>query len=403
MNWLWLIGGATLGVIWIWRVLDAFLGMRKMPDLAAPAFDAMPANAAGEVPPVSIIVPARNEAEHVEATLQSLLALDYPGCRVIAVDDRSNDATGQILDRLGDENRDGMRVIHVEELPAGWLGKTHAMWVAVQSIADLASGEPGRSSKAIDDGWLLFTDADVIFRPDALRRAVVYAEQSGADHLVLLPKVEVETAGGRMMLAFFGILFLFWHRPWKAADPRASDSIGIGAFNLVRIRVYQAVGGWQALRLAVVEDMKLGETIKRHGFAQKVAAGQSLLRNFWARDASGIMNNLTKNFFALARYSLGRSLGVCLLLLLFHVVPFAAIFLAPGLAKLGFAATLVAIAAVYVARSQSGTSPFYFLLHPLAAMLYIYVMLRSMALTLWRGGVVWRGTKYPLGELRRQG
>ena len=105
------------------------------------------------MPRVSIIVPARNEAEHIEAALVSLLQLDYPDYEVIAVDDRSNDATGVILDRLashwrahGEASDHRLKVLHVSDLPQGWLGKVHAMWKAAQQ----ATGE-----------WLLFTDADV--------------------------------------------------------------------------------------------------------------------------------------------------------------------------------------------------------------------------------------------------
>ncbi len=158
--------GVFLAVAWLSRLVAAAFGMRKIAEITRSEYDVAPADASGRVPRVSIIVPARNEAEHIEAALLSVLELDYPDYEVIAVDDRSEDATGTILDRLqadwrerGEALHHRLKVLHIHELPPGWLGKTHAMWQAGKQ----ATGD-----------WLLFTDADVVFRADALRRAVMY-------------------------------------------------------------------------------------------------------------------------------------------------------------------------------------------------------------------------------------
>src|SRR5215469_13916359 len=179
--------GLFLALVWISRLFAAAFGMRKIPDLALPEYDLLPLGSNGAVPRVSIVVPARNEAEHIEAALLSLLQLDYPDYEVIAVDDRSEDATGTIIDRLAEEWRPRgeashhlLKVLHVTELPPGWLGKTHAMWLAGKQ----ATGD-----------WILFTDADVVFRNDALRRAVSYAERVRGDHLVLFPTMIMKSAG----------------------------------------------------------------------------------------------------------------------------------------------------------------------------------------------------------------
>ena len=232
--------------------------------------------AANGEPWVSIIVPARNEEEDTCATLTQLLALDYSNYELIAVDDRSTDRTGQIMDEVaagscgadipvrlptasallteadkacpelaeGSVRSTRLRVIHISDLPPGWLGKTYAMWTAGQE----ATGD-----------WLLFTDADVLFKPDALRRAVAYAEAELADHVVLFPRMIMKRPSERMMIAFFQALFVFGHRPWKVADPKARDHMGVGAFNMVRRSVYDAVGTYSALRMEVVDDMKLGK------------------------------------------------------------------------------------------------------------------------------------------------
>ena len=116
-----------------------------------------------------------------------------------------------------------------------------------------------RANQASGD-WLLFTDADVLFRADALSRAIAYAEAESADHVVLFPRMIMHSPGERMMIAFFQTLFVFGHRPWKVADPKTKDHMGVGAFNLIRRRVYEAVGTYQALRFEVLDDMKLGKS-----------------------------------------------------------------------------------------------------------------------------------------------
>ncbi len=377
----WILG-LLLGAVWLHRLLDAAMGMPAIPDIARPEWDV-----AAEGVAVTVIVPARNEQEHVERTLRSLLALEYPRLEIIAVDDRSTDTTGAIMDRVAaQESGRRLQVIHVEDLPSGWLGKTHAMWLA--------------SQRAIGE-WLLFTDADVVFRADALRRAMRYVEQQKADHLIVFPTLEMRSPGERMMIAFFQALFTFGHRPWKVADPKTRDHMGVGAFNLVRRSAYKSVGTYERLRLAVIDDMKLGELLKQNGFAQRNVFGTDLLSIHWAKGGMGVVHNLTKNMFALMLFRWPRAVAAAFLLGLLNLGPFLGLLLAPGWAKAGYGAATFAIFALYVGMSmKSKISPIYFLAHPVSTVMFVFILLRSTFLTLWQGGVVWRGTKYPLEELR---
>ena len=383
MNWLWTILGAVLAAVWLDRLRDAALGLPTIPEITQPQWDHEPEGK----PRVSIIVAARDEEDHVEAAVGSLLALDYPDYEVIAVNDRSSDRTGEILDRLARENPVRLRVLHVTELPPGWLGKPHAMGLAAQQ----ATGD-----------WLLFTDADVTFRPDALRRALFCAEQSRADHLVLFPTATMHSRSERMMFGFFPLLVVFGHRPWKVADPKTKDYVGMGAFNLVRRNVYEALGAREALRMDVLDDMKLGKLVKEGGYQQRVAAGYGLISLRWGRGALGVLENLTKNLFALMLYRWPRTLGAAFLLLVLNLGPFAGLVWAQGWARLGYALAFSAVALIYLCMSRySLISPLYVVLHPISTTLFAYTLLRSMFLALGRGGVVWRGTKYPLEELRK--
>jgi glycosyltransferase involved in cell wall biosynthesis len=399
MGYFYWIAGIFLALAWASRILDAALGMPSVADVSQPQWDRNPVCPSGN-PRVSIIVPARNEEDSIEQALRTLLALDYDNYEVIAVNDRSTDRTGEIMEALA--NQAGaplpaavaetghflrLRIIHHTELPPGWLGKTHAMWTA----AGQATGD-----------WILFTDADVLFKPDSLRRALAYAEAEPADHVVLFPRMIMKRPGEYMMIAFFQTMFMFGHRPWKVADPSTDDHMGVGAFNLVRRRVYEAVGTYAALRMEVLDDMKLGKLVKNAGFAQRNVFGRDLISIRWARGAMGVVNNLTKNFFAVLSFQPWRTWLSAFALAFLNFGPFLGLWLAHGWAKIPYAIALASMFLIYLGMSwRSAVPPYYFLLHPVSTALFIYTLLRSMALTLWNDGIVWRGTKYPLEELRK--
>jgi glycosyltransferase involved in cell wall biosynthesis len=382
MNYFHWIAGCTLGLAWVWRLVDATLGVPTIADISRPEWDRRPAGN----PRVSIIVPARNEGADIAATLTQLLALDYDNYEVIAVDDRSSDRTGEIMGEIAAAAPGRLKVIRISDLPPGWMGKPHAMW----SAGNQATGD-----------WLLFTDADVLFKPDALRRALAYAESERADHLVLFPRMIMKSLGEKMMIAFFQTLFVFGHRPWKVADPKTKDHMGVGAFNLVRRQVYEAVGTYAALRFEVLDDMKLGKVVKTAGYAQRNVFGADLISIRWAKGAMGVVDNLTKNFFALMSFQWPRALASCFALAFLNLMPFVGVFLAHGWPRLGYAVALFSMFAIYVGMStQSDIPPYYFLMHPVSTALFVYTMLRSTFLTLGKGGITWRGTFYPLKELR---
>jgi len=381
------IAGSILALAWFSRIVEAAIGMPGVADIARPEWNLRP-TAPQREPRVSVIVPARNEEENICETLLRLLALDFSNYEVIAINDRSTDRTGEVMDEVALSSDPGLlRVIHISELPSGWLGKTHAMWTA----ATEATGD-----------WLLFTDADVLFRPDSLRRAVAYAEAERADHLVLFPRMIMKSAGEKMMVAFFQVLFLFGHRPWKVADPKARDHMGVGAFNMVRRSAYESVGTYSALRMEVVDDMKLGKVVKNAGFVQRNVYGEDLISLRWAKGAFGMVDNLTKNFFAVLSFQWWRTVAAIVGLGFLNLGPFLGVFLAHGWARVPYGIALGSMFAIYCGMSfRSPIPPYYFVLHPISTSLFMYTLWRSMWRTLRDDGIVWRGTKYSLEELRR--
>ena len=367
---------------WLAKTIEASFGMPRIANLLRARYDRQPEG----MPSLVVIVPGRNEERDIAACLESLLAQDYPLLQIVAVDDRSTDSTGGQMDALAAAHPDNLRAMHIRELPPEWLGKTHAMAVAA------ASG---------DSDWLLFTDADVLFTTDSLRRSLVYAVESGADHLVTVPTPVIRRWDEGMILGFFQIFGMWGARPWKIADPKAHlDAIGVGAFNLVRRAAYEKVGGFEALRMEIVEDIGLGRRIKAAGLAQRIAFAPGLVRVHWAAGAWGLVDVLTKNLFSAFRFHVSLALGACVWLTVFCVAPVFGLLLRET--RLPTLLTLLAIAQTYRLYGRvSGIPVWQALLFPVGALLFLVALLRSMATTLRQGGVIWRGTLYPLRTLRQ--
>ena len=361
--------------------VDAAIGLQRIAWLA----DLPRAGPAG-LPRLSVVVAARNEAPHLRAALESLLAQDYPALEIVAVNDRSEDETGAILAGLAAAHS-RLRVVTVQALPAGWLGKNHA----------LAQGAASASG-----AFLLFTDADVIFAPGALRRAMGYVSSQVLDHLAVAPAITSHSRAVRVFVAGFAIFFGLLTQPWRVRDPRSRAAVGIGAFNLVRRTAYEAAGGHRPIRLRPDDDLMLGRLLKRAGARSDMLFGAGALSVDWYGNLRDLTNGLLKNSFAGAGYSVPAVVAAAAMLVLLAIGPPAGVLLTEGLPRLTFAmTTAILLGAAMLSARTSGLAPALGLALPLSLLLFAYILLRSTAVTLWRGGIEWRGTFYPLAELRR--
>jgi cellulose synthase/poly-beta-1,6-N-acetylglucosamine synthase-like glycosyltransferase len=377
------LSGAAL-LILVVTGLDFVLGSRRIAMLAE-----LPPADGDDLPFISVVVAARNEERNIEAALHSMLDLDYPRLEIIVVDDRSEDRTGEIVRRLAGAPRQAapaLRTIRIDTLPAGWLGKNHAL----QRGAAVATGE-----------LLLFSDADIIMKRGTLRRAVRYMVDNGVDHLALGPEVIMPGA----LPAAFGLtgtlFFSFATRPWKARDPRSRAYVGIGAFNLLRRDLYERMGGHRRIALRPDDDMKLGKLVKLNGGKQDFVHGRGLVAVEWYASLGELARGLTKNTFAALNYSVAVVVAATLGQLLLFVWPPVALAVLRGVPQLLALAAVVLVLLMHgeALRVQRG-APLLALLYPVVSLLMIFIMWRSTLLTLARGGIEWRGTRYPLAELR---
>ena len=378
------LAAATL-LVWVAMALVTAYSHRRVLRLEAIG---SPADGDPPLPRLSVVVAARNEERGVEQALTSLLSVDYPDYEVIFVDDRSGDRTGEIADRLsaGDGR---LKVIHLEELPAGWFGKNHACWRGALA----ASGE-----------LILFTDGDVVFGPAAVTRSARHLLRNGLDHVTALPALAIT---GPLLQA----CVIVWNwgvhvtaRPWKVRDPKSTASFGVGAYSLFRTDSYHAIGGHERVALRPDEDYQLGRLVKLSGRRSELVRAESSLRCEWYRSVAGLVRGTEKNLFAFTGYRITTVLVETAGLLWAGVAPaLLSVALTPvdTLAAALFAASTVVAWGLAMSLARACRFPWWtgFLL-PVASLVVAYSWWRSVFVTL-RRGVAWGGPSIPLSELRQ--
>ena len=381
MHLFWLVLFGLIALFWMTYGLKVAYGALRLPWLK----DYAPATDAG-CPRISVLFAARDEEEKLPGALATLVAVDYPNLEIVAVDDRSTDATARILDEFA-ANHPQLRVVHVCELPPRWLGKPHALQMAYEA----SSGE-----------WLVFTDADVKFRPDALRRVVALARAKELDHLALLGDVERSGFWDTVLITFFGMGFQLAADLHAVSNPNSRAYVGVGAFQMLKRSTYEACGTHRRLAMEVIDDMKLGKLVKQAGFRSGVAVAQDAVSVEWHLGLENLVRGLEKNFFAAAGFSVWTVALQIAAMLLFNVAPFVALaFGGEWIRVLAGISVVIALGFHLGGDAVMRVSPWYCLTLPLGATVFSYILLRSTVITLRQGGIYWRETFYKLEDLRR--
>lgn len=335
-------------------------------------------------PKISIIFAAKNEALSLGEALEKMLMQNYPDFEVIAVNDRSDDETLLVLNAVKHPH---LKVVDLTQLPEHWLGKTHALYRGAQ----VSSGE-----------WLLFTDADVNMWPHTLSAAMGAVNSKKLDHLSLFPKIVLKSYLETVFVSYFSIVFNMRFRTWAARSRRSRAYVGIGAFNLVRREAYEKIGTHRSLALDIADDMMLGKLIKRAGFHQMAMVGDPYVSVRWVEGAKGVLQSLHKNGFRGLNYNRFILIAVTAGMILIDILPFVGLLVFHGIAFWLCAATVILIGFVYLSGIFfMPLTLLAFPAHVFASFLFIYILWRSALSAIKKGGIEWRGTVYPLKELRK--
>ncbi|KIL44285.1 glycosyltransferase [Jeotgalibacillus soli] len=370
-----------VALFWLVIAIDTWKGLRELPTL-----DNEPPTAI--VGKISVIVAARNEAHTIEKSIRSQLQQTYQSIEWILVNDRSTDGTGIIMEKLARlDSR--IHVLHIDNLPAGWLGKNHALYRGyMQSSGSL----------------LVFTDADVHYEPDLLTKAVAFFTRQKLHHLTLSPSLEARSFLLKGFIAYFLFGFSYYKRPWSANREHSKTGIGIGAFNMLDRKTYKIIGTHQAIRMRPDDDLQLGMLVKKHRLKQRLATALPLLKVEWYPSLHEAVKGLEKNTFAGLHYRYSMVLFAIFGVFISQLLPFFTLWHGDPFNQLLSAIIIVLIISIYYPLTKKMTSflSWHILLFPLSVLLFLYAITRATVLTFLRGGIQWRGTHYPLKELKKR-
>ena len=378
----------TAGVAWLLsRAVRQFGRYQSLSPCSSSEVDA---------PDLAVIVPARNEAPRIERCLRGLIAQDYPTNRleIVVIDDNSTDGTAAVVERVAQEDA-RVRLVRGAPLAPGWAGKPHAC-------------RQGADAVAAD--WLCFLDADVAALPGLLRTAVGTAQKRQIDLLSLEPFQELGSLAERLIIPSGMFLIAFTQDPSRVNDPDCPDATANGQFLLFRRQVYDAVGGFAAVRGEICEDKALARAVKGAGFRLALLGAEELLRVRMYTGFRSLAEGLSKNIVDMAG-GVGATLAAAGLALVLGWAPIIVpLWIVSRLAAgvdggYGFAALSIALAGsfallgTHLAGARHFRIPFWYgflfpLGYTLAAAVALYAITRRL-----RGVVVWKGRAYtPAGK-----
>jgi glycosyltransferase involved in cell wall biosynthesis len=340
-------------------------------------------------PKISVIVTACNEEKTIEKAMRSRLNDSYENIEFIVVNDRSTDKTQEIVESLS-KTDERIKVVNIEILPDGWLGKLHAM----QKGVEIANGE-----------WLLFSDADVFIAASALQQVIIFAENGSIDHVAVLPDLKSDLFLNNCATSTVLREILLLTRPWTIGRPGAKQAAGSGAFNLVRKPVFDRTNGFHDMKMEVVDDTVLAQLLLEQGGKPAVVIGRSKIGLTWYHSFSELLEGLGRLAFAgLGSFSGKRLAAIASIPFFFDMLPYFALFLSDSIlikAISVFTVTLsfivINLLNVYLKRPLIPT-----IFPPLNHLLAYFICLHSAITNGIRGGIIWRGTFYP-SELLKKG
>lgn len=382
MNWLLWIYLAGTGIFWCLFYFKAARLSRVLPGVPSES-----TLSKSDLPKLSVIITAKDEANTIEHALQTILNTDYPDFEIIIVNDRSTDETGALIDKFATQHPQ-IVPIHIDHLPENWIGKVHALHTATAQ----AKGE-----------WLLFTDADVHHHSTLWQRAIELAIAKQCTHLALLPNVPTP---GRLLQACvkaFGLMFLSTAKVDEIENPDKKAAIGIGAFNLVNHAAFKKTPGFEWLRMEVADDYGLGIMMKKWGRKISFATAYNDLQVDWYPNVTSMIKGLEKNIMAPGtRFETIRLIISPILFAAIILGPFISLLIWPGYYSLvGICVfSFIGLTSFFIpGKNLHDLSNW--LLTPIGYLIILYTFIRACILCLVRNGIIWRDTFYPRALLRQ--
>ncbi len=382
-NWIWialLVAGCsywTIGVILAFRMMRI---IRPIDDYDLPE--------PPQWPKVSIIISALNEADTIEDAIKTKLNSDYPDFEIIIVNDRSTDGTREIIDRVATTD-DRIKVIHIEELPDGWLGKPHALSQAVK----IATGD-----------FFLFTDADVFISKDLMRKSIAFCENKKIDQLGIGPMVfSNNVLMNTVLLTFFRTFFL-GTRGWAIDMPKFRPFSGIGAYNLVRRSAFESTEGFEWLKCEIADDAGLAMMIQLAGGKVWVVLGLENLVVTWYPSLKEMAVGMERGSFAtVGNFTLTGTISMALLMLTIELSPLLSLMMVgmPWLQWFGLFNVVFGLIGVISLAAWMKCPVHAALLWPIGSVIFLSMWIRGGWLGWRRGGLIWRDTFYSKEMLKK--
>lgn len=341
-----------------------------------------PTIARADSPRVSVVIAARNEELDLPATLDCLLAQDYPNLEILVVEDSSTDRTAELIDARAPR----VRRVNPPPLPVGWVGKNWACWNGAQA----AAGD-----------WILFEDADVLTHPATVRTTLEWAEREHADLATIAPRVAMQSFWERLILPFYIQMVLTYFRTPRVNRPHSRSAMANGQYWLTPRAVYFALGGHEAVRSIVLEDVAIARRYRTAGLTLRVAWTPLLAQTRMYRDRKEMFEGLLKNIHGTEFSAVGH-LGFLaglfgLFLLPLGLLPFGLWTGDLALIPMGGFLYFALFAKHVVFARAIGAPAVYGLLFPAAVVYYIVLVATSLARGLRRKPVAWKGRSYPMG------
>jgi glycosyltransferase involved in cell wall biosynthesis len=363
-------------------ITEFLVGFSKIKNLSQ-----QPILAATKLPSISVILTVLNEEKNIENVINSLVSLEYPDYEVIAINDRSTDKTPEILTRLAQQHSN-LKVHKVENLPEGWFGKNHGLHFG----STHARGE-----------WLLFTDADVTMEKDTLLKTISYALEKKLDHLTIHERHYQDGFFMRSMMLAMHVSYNMVMRPWRISFAWSKKSVGRAAFNLVKRSSYLKCGGHKLIALECLDDLKLGELMKKSGMRQDVVDAHEFVEFKWYSTLREFVVGLEKNGFAFFNYAFLAAFRDIFFAMIFYFLPIIAVIYGSGqVREINVLNMLLTFALTAIVAQKYRVKIFYALFYPIGISMLLYTIVKSMIATYKNKGVIWRGNHYPLAELRKQ-